>query len=440
MFSDIFNFDSLSLIATILIIFVASIVITFSKKYLKGDRNQNKFYLLVFLISLSLITTFSVDNIFLFAGFWMINNLLLIQIMIHKKCWMAAVNSGHLAFKNFAIGFISLTTSLLILFNATNSTSITEIVHTTNLDPKIITISTILICISAMNQSALLPFHSWLISSLNSPTPASALMHAGLVNGGGLLLARFSQLIIKAPDIMNIIFVIGIATALIGTLWKLIQSNIKTMLACSTVSQMGFMIAQCGMGLFPAAIAHLFWHGMYKAYLFLSSANYANEKRFDLIKRPKISSFIVASICGIIGLIIFLKFSHINLELGQTTLAISILAFIVATQIALIILNNKITKNFILALTISAICSGLYGFSIEIVEHHLNAELLKPLPLNILHITCLSILVGIWLSKIFLSNKDFNNSKIMQRLYVKLLNASQANATTITSNRNSYNN
>ena len=107
-------------------------------------------------------------------------------------------------------------------------------------------------------------------------------MHAGLINGGGFLLARFAPMLAIQPPILNLIFIAGITTALLGTLWKLMQSDVKRMLACSTMGQMGFMIAQCGLGLFPAAVAHLSWHGLFKAYLFLSTGSAAKEKRLDL--------------------------------------------------------------------------------------------------------------------------------------------------------------
>jgi len=134
-----------------------------------------------------------------------------------------------------------------------------------------------------MTQSAIWPFHTWLISSLNSPTPVSAIMHAGLINGGGFLLTRFAGLFVQSTGMLQVIFFLGLLTALIGTLWKLMQHDIKRMLACSTMGQMGFMIAQCGLGLFPAAIAHLCWHGLFKAYLFLSSGSAAHEKEWNRI-------------------------------------------------------------------------------------------------------------------------------------------------------------
>jgi NAD(P)H-quinone oxidoreductase subunit 5 len=122
-----------------------------------------------------------------------------------------------------------------------------------------------------MVQSALVPFHTWLLSSMTAPTPASALMHAGFVNAGGILLLRFAPVVTADATFMLLVVVVGATSALLGKLLKTVQTDVKRKLGCSTTGQMGFMIAQAGLGFFGAAIAHLILHGFYKAYLFLSA-------------------------------------------------------------------------------------------------------------------------------------------------------------------------
>jgi NAD(P)H-quinone oxidoreductase subunit 5 len=106
---------------------------------------------------------------------------------------------------------------------------------------------------------------------MTAPTPASALMHAGFVNAGGILLLRFAPVVTVEPGFMLAVVLVGAASALLGKLLKSVQVDTKTRLGCSTVGQMGFMIMQAGLGFFGAAITHLVLHGFYKAYLFLSS-------------------------------------------------------------------------------------------------------------------------------------------------------------------------
>lgn len=439
MSSNFFNFDAVAIVSTSLILFISIIVGVYSKTYLLTDKKRYKFLTLIFLTTLSLIITFSSNNIFLIGIFWMISNLLLVLMMLHKASWKQAKESGFIALKNFAIGFFSLVCALSILYFKTESYQISDIVQNNNLSQKVLFISCSLILIATLSQSAIYPFHSWLISSLNSPTPASALMHAGLVNGGGIILARFAPLFFKIPDILTIAFILGIASAIIGAFWKLIQSNVKAMLACSTMSQMGFMIAQCAMGLFPAAIAHLFWHGMFKSYLFLSSPSSWQEKRLDLRYPPKTISFIFSLICGIIGAIIFAKINQIKISELKTTLVLVVVCFIAASQIALTIIDRPSIKKFLPAFILSIALSAIYSSSVVFIERLMPAQLYNPQPLNFWHLIAIFALFGMWITRLFWINTNSTNKKFLLKFYVKSLNASQPKPQTITSNRNQYN-
>lgn len=437
--AKLFNFDSLALIVSALILFISIVVGTYANNYLKGDKNRSIFLLKILAISISLITTFCADNIFLMLISWMTSNLILVSMMIHKTSWKQSINSGLLALKNFTIGFICLGSALYLLSLKADSYLISEIIRSENISQKTLTISCALIVIAALSQSAIYPFHSWLISSLNSPTPASAIMHAGLVNGGGILLARFAPLLIKTPEILTIAFVLGISSAILGTWWKMIQANVKGMLACSTMSQMGFMIAQCAMGLFPAAIAHLFWHGMFKAYLFLTSPSSWQERRLDLGYPPKISTLILSMICGAVGAAIFAKINSIELSEFDTTIVLIAVCFIAASQVALTIINKSPIKNLVPALIISATVSALYASSVTFLEKITPAEIFNPQPLNLFHIAAIAVLFSAWIARLFWLNSTTKTHPLLMKFYVKALNASQPKSSTITANRNQYN-
>lgn len=436
---SLFYIDDLSKILIFLILFIGSIVALFAKEYLKGDSRYNIFFFTLFLIVTSVIITASADNIFLFLTSWFFSNAILVVMMIHKPHWKSAFASGKLAAKNFLIGFVCLSLGLILLYQQTGETSIQAMLNFEYEDQTKLTISLLLILIAAMTQSAIYPFSSWLTSSLNSPTPVSALMHAGLVNGGGILLARFATLYFQLPEMMNLIFVIGISTALIGTFWKLIQSNVKSMLACSTIGQMGFMLAQCGLGLFPAAIAHLFWHGFFKSYLFLTSPAAAQEKKFDLGFPPSFLSFILALICAIFGILSFAFVANKNLFSLDANIVLFAAAFIAATHLALNLLKEKLLINFPLAILITSTAGILYGVSIHIIESQLqNSQLYNPQALNAFHIFAIFIFISLWLGRIFLRNPNQKISRFLNKIYVKALNASQPVSSTITANRNQY--
>ncbi len=439
MLDSFFHIDGLAKIVTFLILFIGLIVALFAKQYLKGDSRYRSFFLALPLIIASVIITVSTDNIFLFLASWLSSNAILVVMMIHKPNWKSAFASGKLAAKNFLIGFICLSLGLILLYDQSSQISIQALLTFEYESQTKLTIALLLILIGAMTQSAIYPFNSWLTSSLNSPTPVSALMHAGLVNGGGILLARFAPLYLESPKILTAIFIIGLTTALIGTFWKLVQSSVKNMLACSTMGQMGFMLAQFGLGLFSASIAHLFWHGCFKSYLFLTSGAAAHEKKFDLSYPPSLSSFTSALICGIFGILSFsLVTSESHFSLNSSAV-LTTAAFIAATHLALNILREKPLRNLPVAILLTSAAGTLYGISIHLIESQLfPSHINLPQELNAFHLIAIFTFILLWLGRLFLHNPDKKLSQLMSRFYVRALNASQPVASTITANRNQY--
>ncbi len=128
-----------------------------------------------------------------------------------------------------------------------------------------------LVVFAAVLKTAAFPVHGWLTEVMEAPTPVSALLHAGIINAGGFLLIRMAELVQASSAAMAALVMLGGLTALFGAVVMLTQSAIKTALAWSTVAQMGFMLLQCGLGLWPLALLHIVAHSMYKAHAFLSS-------------------------------------------------------------------------------------------------------------------------------------------------------------------------
>jgi len=447
--SDLLYFDTLSLIMIGLVGFVGICVAAFSSRYLKGDSQYSNFFIMLALIILSVFVMVSANHIALFLLAWLTSNALLVRLMVYKPNWREARNSGYLAAKSFGLGFICLSAALGLLAFASGEQTIQGLLNTAH-NPLILGPALCLILIAAMTQSALWPCHRWLISSLNSPTPVSAIMHAGLVNGGGFLLARFAPLYFTMPDLLTIVFIVGFITAPLGTLWKLMQSDIKRMLACSTMGQMGFMIAQCGMGLFPAAIAHLCWHGLFKAYLFLASGSAAQEQRLDLGYPPSAKEFAIGLICGIFATFAFIVASGKDLFAGDTTLILIALAFMAGTQFALSIVKSPIVKSPTLyfvpvAIAVTTVMGGLYGLSIYALESLLSTlDIAQPQTLNIFHMLAIGLLILTWLGMLFYrlfyqkADREKEYPKWMIKSYVRMLNASQPHPNTVTAHKNHY--
>lgn len=423
-----------------LVLFIGLCVCSFASRYMKGDAKYHYFFiqlaLLIFAVSIMIVA----NNLILFFIAWCMSNALLVSLMIHKSSWKAAKASGMLAAKNYFLGACCIGSAFTIFYLVTGEISINTIIHQ-NADSNLMLLALVLMLIGAMTQSAIWPFHRWLVSSLNSPTPVSAIMHAGLVNGGGFLLVRFAHLYLQHSRLLTVIFVIGLLTALLGTLWKLMQSDVKRMLACSTMGQMGFMLLQCGLGLFPAAVAHLVWHGMFKAYLFLGSGSAAQEKRFDLHYPPKLSVFICALFCGFFGSLAFAYVTSKSWLAGDTTLVLTFIAFLTSSQLALPMLQVKPFQKLPLVLMATTIIGFCYGFSVQLIAWVMEPmSITKPQTLNAVHIIGIIILTLAWFSMLFFKHKTkaIRLPAWMLRAYVAALNASQPCPKTVTSHRNQY--
>ena len=135
------------------------------------------------------------------------------------------------------------------------------------------TVVALLVVIAALTRSAQGPLGRWLPSTVSAPTPASALLHAGVVNGGGILLIRLSQLTGNSALAMVAAFAVAGTTATVATALMTRKADVKGALAFSTIGQMGFMIAECTVGAYLAAVVHLIGHAMYKATLFFESSS-----------------------------------------------------------------------------------------------------------------------------------------------------------------------
>lgn len=438
--SSLFHVDALAGIMIALIGFIALCVGSFASRYMLGDTLYRAFFLRLMLLVISLGVMVSADHLALLFGAWCVSNLLLVRLMIHKAEWKAAKAAGTLAVKYFTVGALSIAAALMMLYQATGETSIQMMIAQPATSPLMVP-ALLLILLGAMTQSAIWPCHKWLISSLNSPTPASAIMHAGLVNGGGFLLARFAPLYLGSAEILALIFALGAVTALLGTLWKLMQTDVKRMLACSTMGQMGFMLAQCGLGLFPAAVAHLVWHGMFKAYLFLASGSAAQEKRFDPGYPPAPLAFICALIAGVVGSLGFAYASGKSWLAADTTLVLMVVAFLAASQFALPILRHHSLRRLPLAVGAAGMVGLAYGASVHLIALAMEPMgVMQPQPLNGLHIAGMVVLTLAWLSMLFL-RRDTLGKQLpawVMRGYVRALNASQPHPETVTAHRNHY--
>lgn len=362
-----FAIDSLGLGLSLLALFLSLIIGKYSMRYLDGDVQKKIFFMKFSFVTISILGVAFANDIRCFFVCWGLMNCLLAWLMSHFARWKQATNSGLLALTYFGVGQTLLLAGLVWLSWETNTFLFSEIV-----EKKVSIFGPLCLCFAAFLQLGLFPFQSWLLNSLNSPTPVSAFMHAGLINGGGFLLIRIGPLLVQHGSILTLLTHIGLVSALLGTFLKLIQTNTKNMLAASTMSQMGFMTMQCGFGLFAAAFAHLIWHGIFKAYLFLTfqEIGMANAKETRQLKTPL--NIGVSFVFGLVSAVFFAKLMNLSLFPLTTSWIYLIFVFMAAMQVASEVLESFTIKKFLLAFVLCSLVTGVYFVTITLTKTFLG--------------------------------------------------------------------
>ena len=272
--------DGLTVVMWVTVTFFSGIVHSYSRRYMAGNQNIDRFFGRVFAFTLVVMVLVAADNLALFGAAWLVMGLLMAALIGHVQEWSQAQTAASLARRYFLAGSALVAVALAALWWVTGATTTSGVASAVGTaPPAVVALAAGTLLLAAMVQSALVPFHAWLLSPMTAPTPASALMHAGFVNAGGVLLVRFAPVVTADARFMLAVVLVGVASALGGKLLKSVRADVKSKLGCSTVGQMGFMIMQAGLGFFGAAITHLILHGFYKAYQFLASGSRVKQKR-----------------------------------------------------------------------------------------------------------------------------------------------------------------
>ncbi len=273
-------FDALTAVMLTLVSFLGLVVMRFSGPYLDGDPHQGRFVKWLALTLASVLSLILSGNLLVFTAAWISTSLCLHQLLVfHGK--PAALLAARKKFLVSRAGDACLIAGLFLVwkcFGTWNFESLFHAAEALRLHPashaaECFSSLGLLLAAGAALKSAQFPFHSWLPDTMETPTPVSALMHAGIINAGGFLVMRLAPVITLSSPAMHFLLAIGTVTALFGSLVMLTQTSVKKSLAFSTVAQMGFMMLECGMGAFEVAALHLVAHSIYKAHAFLSSGS-----------------------------------------------------------------------------------------------------------------------------------------------------------------------
>ncbi|WP_438620872.1 proton-conducting transporter transmembrane domain-containing protein [Neoaquamicrobium sediminum] len=305
--------DAVSVTMLLLVSFVGWIVLRYSHNYLDGEARQGAFtgWLCAALAAVLLLV--QTGNLTQLLGAWIATSFAIHRLLLFYPERSGARRAARKKQLFAVLGALFLAGSVLLMSTALGTTDIASInamARSGDL-PWHASAAAGLLAIAALLKSAQFPTHGWLTEVMEAPTPVSALLHAGVINAGGFLLIRFADVMLLAPGVLAVLAIIGGFTALFGALVMLTQPAVKTSLAWSTVAQMGFMILQCGLALFPLALLHIVAHSLYKAHAFLASGGaveqVASIRRSGPVAIPDGSAvaraFLIAlAIYGAIGL------------------------------------------------------------------------------------------------------------------------------------------
>jgi NADH-quinone oxidoreductase subunit L len=269
-------FDRLSAVMALIVTGVGSVIHIYSMGYMHDDRSYARFfaYLNLFLFFM-LALVLGRSLLVLFVGWEGVG---LASYLLIGFWYEDPVNAraGKKAFVTNRIGDAGFLLGMFLLYWAFGTLDMDRINAAFTAGPVAISASLagILLFIGATGKSAQIPLHVWLPDAMAGPTPVSALIHAAtMVTAGVYLVARMSGLYLQAPEASAVITVIGAATAFFAATIALAQTDIKKVLAYSTVSQLGFMFVALGVGAYGVGIFHVYTHAFFKACLFLGAGS-----------------------------------------------------------------------------------------------------------------------------------------------------------------------
>jgi NADH-quinone oxidoreductase subunit L len=273
--------DPLAVFMALVVTGVSTLIHLYSVSYMDGDRGYVRFfaYLNFFVFSM-LLLVLAGNFMMLIAGWAFVGaaSYLLISFWYRRT---SATRAGLKAFVINVVGDVGLVLGTYFIFKHTGSLDFLKSFHATaggafghSANNGDLVAGCVLLLVGAFAKSAQIPLHTWLADAMEGPTPVSALIHAAtMVTAGVYLIARMHPLFERAPDAQDVGAIIGAATLLIAGTTALAQTDIKRVIAYSTMSQIGYMIMGVSIGAYAAGLFHLMTHAFFKALLFMAAGS-----------------------------------------------------------------------------------------------------------------------------------------------------------------------
>jgi NAD(P)H-quinone oxidoreductase subunit 5 len=274
--------DALGGTMLVLVSFIGWVITRFSGTYLAGARGQPRYLrrLMLTLASVSLLVI--TNSLLVLALAWVATSLALHGLLTFFDDRPQALIAAHKKFVASRVADLCLFGGVVLIGLELGTLDIDRAIAAARALPEMpgpLQAAALLLAAAALLKCAQLPVHGWLIQVMEAPTPVSALLHAGVVNLGGFLLIRVGTLVADVPAAQALLVVVGSVTAVVAALVMMTRVSIKVSLAWSTCAQMGFMLMQCGLGLYEVALLHLVAHSLYKAHAFLWAGGAVEQNR-----------------------------------------------------------------------------------------------------------------------------------------------------------------
>ncbi len=295
-------FDPLSLLMAFVISAISLIVRAYSVRYMVEESGYVRFFILLDLMVAALLIMVAAGDLITLLIAWHMIGVLLYFLLGQDLKSSSAHRYSFWTLITYRFGDLPLLLAAVLLNQAYDTWSLQTIFEQIKTDPyahqlmglPLVEVVGALIALSAFARSAQFFLHTWLPYTMEGPTPVSALMHAGIVNAGGFLINRFAPVYVHTDGVLHWIFIVGLVTALLGSVLMLSQNDIKKSLGYSTMGQMGFMIMECGLGAFSLAIFHLIAHGLFKGTMFMNAGSVIGEvRKHDDVPKDGLYTFII---------------------------------------------------------------------------------------------------------------------------------------------------
>lgn len=263
--------DNLAALMLMVVTFVSFLVHLYSLGYMAGDSATRRYFAMLGLFTFAMLGIVLSNSVLLIFIFWELVGFSSYMLIGHWQHKPEAAAASRKAFVLNRIGDAGFMVGLMILWANTGTFSLVELASINNISSWNTIASLCLFC-GVIGKSAQFPLLTWLPDAMEGPTPVSALIHAAtMVAAGVFLLARVDFLF--SPEALLVLVIVGITTSVMAALAALVQTDIKKILAYSTISQLGLMVTACGAGAPEVGMMHLFTHAFFKACLFLCAGS-----------------------------------------------------------------------------------------------------------------------------------------------------------------------